>query len=58
MAQQASHIVNQYHCLAYIPVFFNLEIFGNYDSVEEISLKTGNYVHNSVAAVSQTMSCN
>lgn len=38
--------------------FFNLEILGNYESAEEISLKTGNYINNSVAAVSQTMSCN
>lgn len=45
----------------YAAVFFflfNLEILGNHESAKEISLKTGNYINNSVAAESQTVSSN
>lgn len=41
----------------YPSLFVSLEILSNYESVKEISLETGNYVNHSVAAVSQTMSC-
>lgn len=59
MAQWGAHTVNWCHCLVYIPQsFFNLETLGNYDAAKEISLETGNYINNSVAAVSQSMSCN